>query len=1053
MAEVEQLVARLTLDLRQFRSEMLKAQGVSTKTARDTEKAWAATNGRLNSIGRSMASGLVAPLAAIGAAASAREVTAYADAWTVAGNKLAAASQSSGRQARSLEELNALANDTRSGIGETVDLYAKLLRSTKDVAKSEEDVAKATEIVNKAFKAGGAGASEQAAGILQLSQALGSGVLQGDELRSLRENAPLLAQAIADEFGTTIAGLKKLGAEGELTSERVFQAILKAQPKIQAMFGTTNQTIADGVTKVNNAFTQYIGQTDSSLSASERLVAGLNALADNFDGIADATLKVAAIIAGALVGRAIGGMIAKLGLAAGAMLRFVAALKAAQGIAKVSAAIGGIGAAAGPVGLAVGTILTGALIAFGAQSGKASDAADAYAAALKSVEDAAASAADEQGRLNEKFSGSTKRTTQDAVGIGIKDQAEKLAAAVKTFQDAIDNAPRRLVGDETRKQLQGLNDDLGSGRKTADEVSEALNALAESNPKFKKLAEQLDPLLKALDQAIQATGTLKGGLTGLAGANLGDMRGEETAALAQARKEREFLAGRTSEAQRAENDKAIDARAKEIIRAGNEVGLAITEAAAKIQAAGEIAAETATKAAASTAEVIKKYEGFSATPYFDVNAFRAGYGSDTVTLSDGSIRAVVQGMTVTLADAERDLARRIGEFQDTIKRQIGGDTFNAMSQGQQDALTSIAYNYGSLPERIVEAIKTGNEGAIYTAIRGLGGDNGGVNRRRRNDEAELFAGGSGQPSVGLAQETGKASDEFAERLEQQRQYIASLQAEAGIRATLNPLVNDYGKSAETVKIAQELLNEAQKQGIAAGLELKDVQQLLYGDLSGLSEKAREQALAMRELAIQTGTAEAAGQQLATAQDRLSDSMRQSAEFGKDVLGGFIRDLREGKSASEALANALNKVADKLLDVALNSIFGLGGSGGGGGGLGGIFGAIGKLFGFAKGTPNTGGKRGQPMGIVHGQEAVIPLGASGEVPVVVKQPQAVQRSGAGSNETVTIMLQDDTGRMADIANAQIKTHAGTIIKVAAQQSFNQVKGAMPGLISDAQNRRM
>jgi hypothetical protein len=44
-------------------------------------------------------------------------------------------------------------------------------------------------------------------------------------------------------------------------------------------------------------------------------------------------------------------------------------------------------------------------------------------------------------------------------------------------------------------------------------------------------------------------------------------------------------------------------------------------------------------------------------------------------------------------------------------------------------------------------------------------------------------------------------------------------------------------------------------------------------------------------------------------------------------------------------------------------------------------------------------------------------------------------------------------MADIANAQIKTHAGTIVKVATQQSFNQVKGAMPGLISDAQNRRM
>lgn len=129
---------------------------------------------------------------------------------------------------RTLSELNEIARATRSGLSETADLYAKLLRSTAGVAKSELEVAKATEIVNKAFKAGGAAASEQAAGILQLAQGLGSGMLQGDELRSVRENAPLLAQAIADYFGTTIAGLKELGSEGQLTSDKIFQAILAA---------------------------------------------------------------------------------------------------------------------------------------------------------------------------------------------------------------------------------------------------------------------------------------------------------------------------------------------------------------------------------------------------------------------------------------------------------------------------------------------------------------------------------------------------------------------------------------------------------------------------------------------------------------------------------------------------------------------------------------------------------------------------------------------------------------------------------------------------------
>ncbi|SEK66468.1 tape measure protein [Pacificibacter marinus] len=69
--------------------------------------------------------------------------------------------------------------------------------------------------------------------------------------------------------------------EGELTSDKVFKAILAAQPKVEKAFATTNATIADGVTRVNNAFTQYIGQTDAGLSATQRLVGGLTALADD----------------------------------------------------------------------------------------------------------------------------------------------------------------------------------------------------------------------------------------------------------------------------------------------------------------------------------------------------------------------------------------------------------------------------------------------------------------------------------------------------------------------------------------------------------------------------------------------------------------------------------------------------------------------------------------------------------------------------------------------------------------------------------------------------
>ena len=139
---------------------------------------------------------------------------------------------------------------------------------------------------------------------------------------------------------------------------------------------------------------------------------------------------------------------------------------------------------------------------------------------------------------------------------------------------------------------------------------------------------------------------------------------------------------------------------------------------------------------------IKKFEGFIAKSQWDVNAYRAGYGSDTTTRANGSVERVTASTVVSLEDANRDLARRIAEFQAVVSQQLGPDTFASFSEEQQAALTSIAYNYGSLPDRIVQAILTGDPGAVGQAIAGLGSDNGGINKDRRAQEADLFSSGS-----------------------------------------------------------------------------------------------------------------------------------------------------------------------------------------------------------------------------------------------------------------------------------------------------------------------
>lgn len=301
--DLERLVVQLSADMKGFDKAMNRAIGVTERRTRAIENRFAKMN---KNISTSFASSLRAGVAGIGAALSVREVASYADAWTEAGNKIAASAQSAGVQTRSLSELNKGAIEARVALSDYADLYARMIRSASGVAKNETEIATATNLVAKAFKAGGASAQEQAAGILQLGQALGSGVLQGDELRSLRENAPVVAQAIADEFKTTIAGLKQLGADGKLTSDRVFQAILSAQTKIEAQFAKTNPTISDSFTRLKNALTEYVGLADSSNGASSQFATVMSSLADNIGTVADAVLILSGALIAMYAGKGIG---------------------------------------------------------------------------------------------------------------------------------------------------------------------------------------------------------------------------------------------------------------------------------------------------------------------------------------------------------------------------------------------------------------------------------------------------------------------------------------------------------------------------------------------------------------------------------------------------------------------------------------------------------------------------------------------------------------------------------------------------------------------------
>jgi GH24 family phage-related lysozyme (muramidase) len=143
--------------------------------------------------------------------------------------------------------------------------------------------------------------------------------------------------------------------------------------------------------------------------------------------------------------------------------------------------------------------------------------------------------------------------------------------------------------------------------------------------------------------------------------------------------------------------------------------------------------------------LIAQFEGFRSNAYPDytngrLTGWRVGYGSGELTKPDGTVVPVQPGMSVTQADAQRDLDRRTAVFQSGIKDAIGEAAWNKLTPGAQAALTSVSYNYGHLPWSVQSAAATGDPSAIARSINGLAGDNNGVNAKRRQTEANAVLG-------------------------------------------------------------------------------------------------------------------------------------------------------------------------------------------------------------------------------------------------------------------------------------------------------------------------
>jgi tape measure domain-containing protein len=240
---------------------------------------------KTNGLGRAFG-GLRGVLAGLGFGLLARELIVMADTFTNMQSQIRLVTSSTEELTAVQTRLFQMAQNSRVSYEGTVDLYARLARSTKALGVSQESILTVTDSINKALLVSGTSSAQASGSLMQLGQAFASGALRGDELNSVMEGMPRVATMIAEGMGISVGELKKLGEQGKLTGAEVFNAIMKMKDSVEVEAAKMPMTFGQSMTVLRNSLIQFVGSANETLGITRNLAALIALLANNLDVLA-----------------------------------------------------------------------------------------------------------------------------------------------------------------------------------------------------------------------------------------------------------------------------------------------------------------------------------------------------------------------------------------------------------------------------------------------------------------------------------------------------------------------------------------------------------------------------------------------------------------------------------------------------------------------------------------------------------------------------------------------------------------------------------------------
>ncbi|MBR7988014.1 phage tail tape measure protein [Burkholderia cenocepacia] len=237
---------------------------------------------------------LTAYAQAAAAAFGVHQLIEYADEWTNLSNRLKIVTRDQIDFAVAQNDVLRIAQATRQPLDATAELYQRIANNTSHLGLSIKQVGPLVETISKAVALSGVSADTARLGIVQLGQAFASGQLRGQDLKSVLEELPGVADAIARGMGKGTSELKALAEDGKLTVENLIDALKNAGSSTDALFGKVDMTVGQAMTRLQTEIIAYVGHANEATGASAKLAQSVVYVADHLDEIVAISASLAA---------------------------------------------------------------------------------------------------------------------------------------------------------------------------------------------------------------------------------------------------------------------------------------------------------------------------------------------------------------------------------------------------------------------------------------------------------------------------------------------------------------------------------------------------------------------------------------------------------------------------------------------------------------------------------------------------------------------------------------------------------------------------------------